>query len=434
MRILLSAMGTAGDLDPFVALGRELLSRDHRVAMVTNEAAAEGIQAKGIDVVPFGPPLDSYAFLESDPKYMHPFFGLFNVWRDAYLPMVVPTFRTTLDRIDAQRPDVLVVHPFSFGSMWAAQARDVPVAVLYLAPVSFCNRKDEIKMLPWQLPRWLNRGLFAVGRNIRLRLLSQTLRASCEQLSVAWHRDIVALSWFESEIALGLWSRHVRDALPGDPESGLICGYPAVRGDDSALDADLEAFLATGPPPVLMSLGTTAERFATDLYDFAVEICAEIGQRIVLLGTKYRTARPQLPGHALACAYAPHASIMPRCSLIIHHGGAGSTLAAQRSGCPTLIIPFAHDQFDNANRAKRLGVSLTLRRADASRVRLKRAFTRLLEEEDFAQRANALGAAIAKEPDGVRVACDAIEQTSVPRLRRQSVSIRRPSGTCSKQE
>ena len=67
-----------------------------------------------------------------------------------------------------------------------------------------------------------------------------------------------------------------------------------------------------------------------------------------------------MPEWAFYAAYAPFSALLPRLSLLIHHGGIGTSAQALAAGIPQTIVPFAHDQFDNAARLRRLGVSSTL--------------------------------------------------------------------------
>ena len=61
--------------------------------------------------------------------------------------------------------------------------------------------------------------------------------------------------------------------------------------------------------------------------------------------------------------YAPFSALMPRLRALVHHGGIGTSAQALAAGIPQLVVPFAHDQFDNAARLRRLGVADTLRPA-----------------------------------------------------------------------
>jgi sterol 3beta-glucosyltransferase len=110
----------------------------------------------------------------------------------------------------------------------------------------------------------------------------------------------------------------------------------------------------------------------------------------------------------------PHEALFPRCVLIIHHGGSGTTHSACRAGVPSLVMPFAADQFFWADRLHQLGVApaaLSPKRLDAARLSSAVAFA---ERADTRSRAVALGRAMTVE-DGVAVGVAAIEAHLSPR-------------------
>jgi rhamnosyltransferase subunit B len=109
----------------------------------------------------------------------------------------------------------------------------------------------------------------------------------------------------------------------------------------------------------------------------------------------------------MAAEYAPHAGLFPRAAAIVHHGGVGTTAAALRAGRPMLVVPHAHDQPDNADRCRRLGVARVL---DATRYTAQRAaahLTALIADPSYSRRARAIAEQIAHER-GVETAADTI--------------------------
>jgi UDP:flavonoid glycosyltransferase YjiC (YdhE family) len=111
----------------------------------------------------------------------------------------------------------------------------------------------------------------------------------------------------------------------------------------------------------------------------------------------------------MAVEYAPHATVMPRAAAIIHQGGVGTCAQAMRAGRPMLVVPFSHDQPDNAARLRRLGISATLPPARYTATRAAAALARLLDNPAVAARAGEVGRTIRAE-EGVAAACAAIER------------------------
>jgi UDP:flavonoid glycosyltransferase YjiC (YdhE family) len=92
----------------------------------------------------------------------------------------------------------------------------------------------------------------------------------------------------------------------------------------------------------------------------------------------------------------------------------GTMAQAMRAGRPTVIVPFAHDQFDNAARTNRLGISETLAREQATAVPLAQTLRKLLDDHGYRERAAALGARLSVE-DGADVAAERLEAFARPR-------------------
>jgi UDP:flavonoid glycosyltransferase YjiC (YdhE family) len=129
----------------------------------------------------------------------------------------------------------------------------------------------------------------------------------------------------------------------------------------------------------------------------------------LLVGRDLPNRPASLPRGVVAFDYAPYSELFPRAAAIVHQGGIGTTAQALRSGRPMLVVPFAFDQPDNAERARRLGVGRTIARSRYSVASATRELARILDDPSIAARASDVGHTIARE-DGVGRACDAIER------------------------
>jgi rhamnosyltransferase subunit B len=105
----------------------------------------------------------------------------------------------------------------------------------------------------------------------------------------------------------------------------------------------------------------------------------------------------------------PYSQIFPSACAIVHQGGIGTTAQALRAGRPTLIMPYSHDQPDNAARVERLGTLRTLPRKKYSASRIAKELSELLNNSQYAEKAAEISSLVQAE-NGVNLACDAIEQ------------------------
>jgi UDP:flavonoid glycosyltransferase YjiC (YdhE family) len=124
-----------------------------------------------------------------------------------------------------------------------------------------------------------------------------------------------------------------------------------------------------------------------------------------------------LPKDVIAVDYAPYSSLFPRACAVVHHGGVGTTSHGLRGGSPTLIVPFAFDQPDNAEHARRLGTSRTLYRDNYNAASATRELGTMLSDSLYTQRATYVRQRLQQE-NGPGCAADLIEQTLAGTLKR----------------
>ncbi|MCA0158984.1 glycosyltransferase [Tsukamurella sp. M9C] len=148
------------------------------------------------------------------------------------------------------------------------------------------------------------------------------------------------------------FSEHVLPRPTDWPEHVRVTGYlrPEPVG---ALGPDLEAFLSDGPPPVAVTLGSTATANGAALSEIVAEAAAAAGVRAVV--QRGWAGLEPVGEHVLVVDDVPHALLFPRCAAVIHHCGAGTTAAALHAGAPSIPVPGIMDQPFWARRLHRLG-------------------------------------------------------------------------------
>jgi UDP:flavonoid glycosyltransferase YjiC (YdhE family) len=208
---------------------------------------------------------------------------------------------------------------------------------------------------------------------------------------------------------LAMYSRLLAQPQSDWPANVVNTGCVFYNGPEG-LDANLEAFLDAGPPPVVFTLGTSAVGAAGRFYHESAEAIRQLGMRAVLLTGGLEQNRPEgtLPDGVLLVDRAPHQLLFPRAAAVVHQVGAGTLGQALRSGKPMLTVPHGHDQFDNAARAVKLGVARTLFPLEYETRRVIRELKELLTPR-YQQRATQV-AAIVREEGGADAAAAAIEK------------------------
>lgn len=420
MRILLTTIGSHGDVHPFLALGRALKLRGHEVALATNPYFEQQTLREGLRPIALTEHADLKELMSGvGAKAMHPRAGPIVVLRDLMLPIVPQIIENTRRAIDEFKPDVAVLHHFCLGARWPCEQMGIPTAVCALAPCTWFNPRDQLVMPSF---RGENPGPLTVkfdlwlGRVVVGTIIDRALNRIRRELGLKPGKHWMHTESYAGDIALGLWSEHFRGPLEGDPNNSTVCGFPWHDRDEEREDEhhEWENFLNDGEPPIVFCLGTAAVHTAGRFYHDAAAACRILNRRGMLLVGRHEYFKGDLPKGVRTFAYAPFSKVFPRAAANVHHGGIGSTGQALRAGRPTVICPLSHDQYDNAARAARLGVSRTLKHGKVSGARLAAALRAVLDDPGVVQRAAQLGSKIARE-DGALTAAIRIESLARPR-------------------
>lgn len=416
-RIVLATFGSFGDLHPYIALGLGLKARGHTPVLATSEFYRAKVEGEGLGFHPVRPelPPESEA-RELVAKIMDPKGGQEFLLRKFLMPRIREQCEDLLAA--ARGADLLLSHPITYGAPLAAEKLGLLWVATALQPLIFISAYDP--PVPPEHP-WLIR-LAALGPKVMgalLRMGKDRFRPwaePVERLRAELGLPPAGHPMFEGQFSpylnLALFSRVLGEPQPDWPAHTRITGFPFYDRLEpgKGLSPELAAFLKAGPPPVVFTLGSSAVAVARDFYLESAEACRRLGRRgVLLVGREGWNRLPDpLPEGVFACDYAPHSELFLRSAAIVHQGGVGTTGQALRSGRPMLVVPFAHDQPDNAYRVTRLGVGRSLSRARYTAGRAAEELRRLLEDPAYARRAEEAGRRVRAE-DGVSTACDAIE-------------------------
>ena len=411
MRLLLLPVGSHGDIHPSIAIAHELAKRGHQGIIATNPYYEKLIRSENLPFEPLGDHLD-LAQAAQTPGAMDERMGSLKLMRRLVIPAIPGATKQLLEISQRIKPDAMLMHPLSLGAPSICEKLNIPFACSNLAPVGWMNPVDRPIFNSWEKdepPLWMSHLQIFMGRTVMRFLLDGQLNRIRRDMGLRPQRNHFFNLCLGGTINIGLWSRHFRPALAGDPATGLICGFPwfdRVRAHDAEQDR-LHTFLHDDEPPIIFSLGTAAVHVAGKFYEAAAQACTLLNRRGLLLTAKPEYAPRTLPSNVQAFNYAPFSQVFPQCAAIVHHGGIGTTAQSLHAGRPVLVTPMSHDQFDNAARVKRLGVGLRLRHASVTPQRLVDRLRRLLDEPAFANSAKALAPKIA-EDNGAATAADAL--------------------------
>jgi rhamnosyltransferase subunit B len=414
LRVLFTTFGSLGDLHPIVALGLELQRRGHRAAIATSAYHRDRILDAGLDFFAAAPDLrpDDRELIQAtmDERRGPEMVFKFMV---ADLPRTYADIRRAIDEF---APDVLVSSELAYAGPIAADKVGLRWASVTLSPIAFLSPHDETILPP--VP-WLSR-LHALGPRVYGLVLDFAKRgasrfgAPVNEFRQAQGLRPVHQPLFEGkhsrELVLAMFSRLIGPPRPDWPKQTVVTGYAFYDGHERGLNPALEAFLAAGEPPIVFTLGSAAVFDPGAFYDESAKAALMLKRRAVLLVGPQPDRLPPASEAIGAFDYAPFSQLFPRAAAIVHQGGSGTTGQVLRAGRPMLIVPYAHDQPDNALRAKKLGISATIRRSQYDAASAATALRAVLGDSAVAERAREIGRTVSGE-NGSAAAADALERT-----------------------
>lgn len=380
MRLLIATVGSFGDVHPYLAIALEAKARGHQVTFATCAHYKEKIESEKLRFVAIPPDLSGFEFNEeARRRVMHPIDGSRYVIQEVFLPPIEEAYRILLE--EAANADVLLGSTFALGIPLAAYKTKKPWFTSYLQPAAIFSIYDPPQVPAMPIMPWLRRfGTWPIrilkdfsnrGNRYFLKKLYELARR--ERIPSSAIPDIFGGASPYGNLIL--FSKHFMEPTPDFPQPFTQCGFPFYDKQDAhsaTLPAPLEKFLNNGEPPIVFTLGTSAVLDPGRFFDEAAEAIHKTNRRGVLLVSKLHAEKYRTYNSTNLCIvdYAPHSQLMPRAHINIHQGGVGTTAQALRAGRPMIVVPFSHDQPDNAMRVERLGVSQTIGRNQLNAQRL----------------------------------------------------------------
>lgn len=355
MHAILATVGTSGDIFPYAGLGVRLKERGHRVTLATSEnfhPLAKNLDLEFLSLVSTAE--NDELFM--DPDFWHPVktIKLSARWGRRFVERQYTALAAQAKEKDA----VFITSPAVFAATMAAEKFDRPLTNLVLQPWMIRSSiappivpgAPFLQSLPpigvscfWSALDGLVQVM--VGRHLN------KVRAKAGLPPIAR----VFRSWLAPKLVIGMFPAWYGPPQSDWPPQLRQTGFPRFDSTTGAkLSDDLAKFCSAGTPPVVYTFGT-GMRHAMDVFHAAVEACARLGVRGILL-TRHRDQLPaQLPPSIFHSEFAPFHELFPRSAVVVHHGGIGTTAEAFAAGVPQLILPFCFDQMDNGARVKLLG-------------------------------------------------------------------------------
>ncbi|MBO0869388.1 MAG: glycosyltransferase family 1 protein [Micromonosporaceae bacterium] len=410
--VLILAIGTRGDIAPFTGLGTRLAQAGYRVAIATQPPFAHLVTDCGLEYREI--PGDPRSYLATDtgqkaldtgPRAMASSMKLIKQGTREVCDGVLTVLQQGCD-LALLTHGTAPMYPIT-------EALGIPSIGVPLVPIEPTGDFPPPALSRVPVPgRWGNRTIARLSAAGTLKLFTPATNEIRQRLGKpsmtgrGMLREMAERNW---PVLCGY--SPVLLPRPADWRAGVdVVGYwwPESPGGWQP-PADLVDFLAAGPPPVFITLGSMAtERkaevgtaFAAALREAGVRGIIQAGWAGMALGADHQL---------FTVDEVPYDWLFPQLSAVVHHAGAGTTGAGLRAGVPAVGVPVWLDQPFWSGRLVELGVSpamIPLRRLDARR--LAGAIRAAVEEPGYRGRAQEVAAQVNAE-DGAGQVVAAVQR------------------------
>jgi rhamnosyltransferase subunit B len=354
MHFLCSPFGSSGDIHPMLGLALALKQRGHRVTFIVNGYFEDVVKKYGVDFVELG---TKEAFLQSasHPDLWNPMRAFRHIWRS----LIEPGLRQQYDIFaDLHRPGetIGIVNCFGLGGLVAQDKIGISVVTAHIQPAVVWSDISPPQMPGMFGPRWMQRIQYRIGERFFIDpVVCPDLNRFREELSLAPVKQITR--WWHSKWCVAcLFPEWFCPAQRDWPANLIQTDFPLWdEPNPNGLPAEVDAFLNSGDPPIAFTPGSS-NIFGKQFFETAVAVCERLQRRGILLTRFPEQIAANLPSSVRHFPYVPFSELLPRSAAVVHHGGIGSTAQGLAAGVPQLLMPLAHDQFDNAARLRRFGV------------------------------------------------------------------------------
>jgi vancomycin aglycone glucosyltransferase len=397
MRVLLSTIGSRGDVQPMVGLALQLRAMGHAAQICAPPDFQAWVEGFGLPMTPIGPELRSTAKPGSKLDRPTP------QQQRQLLDETVTTQFATITQA-AEGCDLIVgATALQIAAPSVAEKMGVPYvfaaycpAVLpspHHAPLVFVPQPDATPAQPTEYP-----GLWARDGERFNMLFGAALNVHRDRLGLAPVEDVrshvfTKRPWLAADGALAPW--------PDPQDTSVLQTGAWLVEDDRPLASDLEAFLDTGEPPIYFGFGSV--RAPEGISAAMIGAARALGRRAIVLRGWADLSLVDEASDCISIGEVNQQALFRRVAAIVHHGGAGTTSAAALSGAPQVVTPQHYDQPYWAQRVQTLGIGVAQRSCAPTRASLTEALERALQP-DMAAGAQSLAKRVRR--DGARFAAE----------------------------
>lgn len=421
MKILIITLGSRGDVQPYLALGKGLQAAGHSVTLSTSSSFEGFITQHGLN----------YGYMSNDfIEFMDSATGKEAMEKGGSATGLVKSMLQTIQKSQAiirqilqdtwktaqeMQPDLIVFHPKSVGGPHMAEKLGIPAVLALPVPVLVPTNEFIAPGFPMlKLGKWFNKlsyQLIHKGYRSYDKVVNEFRQQTLGLEKLSKNFSPLHMTNGAPIAVLHAYSEHVWPRPHDWPETAHITGYWFLENEEQwQPPAGLARFLQNGETPVYVGFGSMAGREPQRMAEIVIAALLKAQVRGIIATGWGGLDAGSLPESIFKIKSVPHAWLFPQVSAVVHHGGAGTTAAGLRAGRPTVICPFLVDQPYWGARVHDLGVgSQPIPQKKLNAENLSAAITRVLTDASILANADKLGEKLRAE-DGVGKAVRILEE------------------------
>lgn len=413
MKFVLANWGSRGEIEPCLAVGRELIQRGHDVRVAVAYDLVDFAQSTGVPAVGYGFDLDvilePYRDLWTD-LFRRPWRirELRKVWRMVSEPIILgrATVGTVLKSL-AEGADLLITGMnYEDVATNIAEYHGIPLATLHYFPLRPNGR--VLPLLPAPLGRWAMTMYFRLYCRAMKRLEDTERRElGLPKTTLSWMQRIAD----RGSLEIQAYDKVCFPGLDADWAKGA-CSRPFVGPLtlqlETSSDEEVASWVASGTPPICFGFGSIPVESAADTVAMISAACAQLGERALVCAAATDFSSMPHFSHVKVVETLNYATVFPNCRAVVHHGGAGTTAAGLRAGVPTLVLWTGPDQRIWGAQIKRLKLGATRRFSTTSEKSLV-ADLRTILAPQYLARARQLAVQMSEPGESIAATADLVE-------------------------
>ena len=417
MKLTIIAIGSRGDVQPIVALGRGLSDAGYAVRIVTLQSFESMVRGQGLEFFPVegdAEALTNEMMLVGMkgnglnlPRMYRGIMRTFGAITQSYQEAFAASTLRDSDAILSQLPG-------GFYGYDLAEHLHVPYIALSVIPQEVTSAYP-LSLLPMQfsLGGWYNRLTYSLGQQLAWHPFRKSINTFRAQLGLPpasfWWGNMRRMAREQVPVIQG-FSKHVIPTQPEWSEHVHTTGYWTLDETGWQPSEALLKFLDAGDPPVFIGFGSMPVPDPRTTTVLILDALQQTDKRGILHAGWAKLGAAEIPDSVFLLDYAPYAWLFTRTAAIIHHGGSGTTGFALRSGIPSMVVPFTADQPFWGKRTHELGVGpFPLPFSKLTVENFAHAIHRMSRNTEMQQRAANLRDRIASE-NGVSQAVEVVQR------------------------